>query len=416
MKQIIVNAQVLTFAGPLAPRAGAQMGRVGPVREGAVLFEGENILSAGTRDAVKTHPAARAAREIDAGGRVLMPGFVDCHTHPVFAGPRLKDFELRGRGLSYQEIAREGGGILSSMRGVRGSTQRELSDALSARALDFLSTGTTLIEAKSGYGLDLEGELKMLRAIRHARAGSALEMVPTFLGAHALPPEYAGKAGDFVDFLCRELLPAVAKEGLARGVDAFVERGYFSPSEAETFLQAGRKAGLSVRVHAEQLSRSGGALLAARLKADSADHLDFVEKEDLRALREAGTVAVLAPGSNHFLGLEKFPDARGILDAGVPVALATDLNPGTCPCWNMQEIVSIAVCRMKMTAEEALTAATVNGAYALGLGKSHGSLEAGRQADLLLLDCKDHREVAYWFGANLTKAVWKKGRLVHGTP
>lgn len=412
MKQLITHAALLTFSGPAGPRSGKAMSHVGLIRDGAVLFEDGKIVDVGLRDLVLRNPDSLKARIHDAGGRVVMPGFVDSHTHPVFAAPRLKDFDMRLRGRSYEEIAAEGGGILSSINGVRGATESDLTGRLLELSHRFLEYGTTTIEAKTGYGLDKDSELKALRVIAHVAAGSPLEFVPTFLGAHAIPPEYKGKTEDYIGMLVREVLPVVAREGLAKYVDAFVEKNYFTPEQAETFLKAGVEAGLGVKIHAEQLSRSGGSILAARLGAASADHLDCVDENDLAALRESGTIASLVPGSNHFLGLKDYPPARRILDAGLPVALATDFNPGTCPCWNMQEIISIACSRMKMTPEEALVASTINGACAVGLGASHGSLEKGKTADLLILECEDYREIAYWFGANLVSSVFKKGRPV----
>lgn len=415
MKRLLVNiSQLLTFAGPDAPRTGREMASVGLHRDGAVLLDEGLVAAAGSRDQVMRHPDAGKARVLDMGGRVVLPGFVDSHTHPVFAAPRLKDFELRARGKTYEEIAAEGGGIRSSLSAVRGASEDRLVELLLARAGRFLECGTTTIEAKTGYGLDPDSELKCLRAIKRAAAASALEIVPTFLGAHAFPPEYSDRRQAYVDLLCREMVPAAAKEG-ARFVDAFCERGYFSEAEAEAVLKAGAAAGLGVKLHADQITRSGGARLAARLGAVSADHLDHAAPEDLALLKESGTVAVLAPGANHFLGLSDYPPARRVIDAGVPVALATDFNPGTSPCWNMQQALALAVTRMRMTPEEALCAATINGACALGLAKTHGSLEPGKQADLAVLDCEDYREIPYWFGANIAAAVFKKGAPVHST-
>ncbi|TBR21112.1 imidazolonepropionase [bacterium] len=415
MKQLVTNATLLTFAGPAEPRAGAAARNVGLIRRGAVLMDEGKIVSVGPADMVAKHPDALKGRVHDAGGRVVLPGFVDAHTHPVFGAPRLKDFELRAQGRTYQEIAAEGGGIVSSVHGVRGTTEKELTSLLVDRAARFLECGTTTIEAKSGYGLDKDSELKSLRALKHLAAGGMLEVVPTFLGPHAVPPEYLGRASDYVRFLVKEVLPVVAAEGLAKYADVFCEQGYFDAYESEAFLKAAAAAGLGVRVHAEQLSRSGGAQLAAKLKACTADHLDKADDLDLAALKDAGTVACLVPGSNHFLGLAEMPPARRILDAGVPVALATDFNPGTCPCWNMQEILAIAVSRMKMSPEEVLVAATVNGAWAVGLGKTRGTLEVGRAADVVVYDCTDYRELSYWFGKNLAVTVFKAGKVVHST-
>ena len=413
MKQLVTNATVLTFSGPAEPRSGPASRNVGLIRQGAVLMDEGKIVSVGPADMVLKHPDARKGRVHDAGGRVVMPGFVDAHTHPVFGAPRLKDFELRAQGRTYQEIAAAGGGIVSSVHGVRGTTEKELTALLVERAARFLECGTTAIEAKSGYGLDKDSELKSLRALKHLAAGGMIDVVPTFLGPHAVPPEYQGKPGDYARFMAKEVLPVVAAEGLARYADVFCERGYFGPIESEDFLRAAQAAGLGLRVHAEQLTRSGGAQLAAKLKACTADHLDKADDLDLAALKDAGTVACLVPGSNHFLGLSEMPPARRILDAGVPVALATDFNPGTCPCWNMQEILAVAVTRMKMGPEEVLVSATVNGAWAAGLGKTHGTLEVGRAADVVVYDCTDYRELSYWFGKNLAVTVFKGGKVAH---
>jgi imidazolonepropionase len=413
MKQLITNATLLTLSGPDEPRAAEQMRSIGLIRDGAVFMEDGLIRSVGLSDVVLRDPDARKARIHDAEGRVVMPGFVDCHTHPVFGEARLKDFGLRTSGKTYQEIAAEGGGIVSSIRSTRGATESELTQRLLEQSYRFLESGTTTVEAKSGYGLDKDSELKALRAIKHVAAGSPLEFVPTFLGAHAIPPEYRGRPAEFVDMLIKEVLPVVVREDLARYVDAFCENGFFTSFDCRRFLEAGASAGLGVRIHAEQLTRSGGAALAADLKAASADHLDHADETDLAKLREAGVVAALVPGSNHFLGHADYPDARKIIDAGVPAALATDFNPGTCPCWNMQEVISIATTRMKMSVEEAIAASTINAAHALGLSKTVGSLENGKQADVIVLSCRDYRELAYWFGANQVDLVFKKGKLVY---
>ncbi|MBI4346264.1 MAG: imidazolonepropionase [Elusimicrobia bacterium] len=414
MKFLLVNAgQLLTFGGPSGPRAGAEMGRVGLCRGGSVLVDDGKIAAAGLADLVARHPDADKARILDIGGRVVMPGFVDSHAHPVFAAPRLKDFELRTRGKGYEEIAAAGGGILSSVDRVRGAREDELAERLGRWAARFIECGTTTLEAKSGYGLDLATELKCLRAVKRAGAHTALELVPTFLGAHAVPAELKHDPHGYVRRVCEEMIPAVAKEGLARFADVFCDRGYFSEPQAETVLRAGLDHGLRPKIHAEQLSRSGGASVAARVGAVSADHLDHAEPDDLAALKAAGVVASLVPAANYFLGLNRYPSGRRLIDAGLAVALATDFNPGTAPCWNMQFVLSLACTHLGMTPEEALTAATVNGAHALGLGATHGTLEPGRQADLIVLDTDDYREACYYFGGNLVSMVMKRGGIVH---
>ncbi|MBI3549607.1 MAG: imidazolonepropionase [Elusimicrobia bacterium] len=415
MRFLIVNAaQVLSFQGPDRPRAGEEMRKVGLYRDGAVLVEDGKIAAVGLRDVVMRHPGADAARIVDAGGRILLPGFVDSHSHPVFAEPRLEDFAMRIGGKSYAEIGAAGGGILSSVRKVRLATEGQLVERLVDWCLRFIECGTTTLEAKSGYGLDLESELKMLRVVRRASELTALELVPTFLGAHALPAELRERPADYVKRVCEDMIPAVAKEGLARFVDVFCEKGYFSEEDAGKVLAAGAGAGLKAKVHAEQLTRSGGARVAAKHNAVSADHLDRAEADDLEALRASGTVATLVPAANYFLATA-YPAARRIIDSGVPVALATDFNPGSAPCWNMQFVLSLACTQLRLFPEEALVAATINGAWALGLGKTHGSIEVGKQADLVLLDAADYREAAYYFGGNLASWVMKKGKIVHST-
>lgn len=414
MKSLIVNAsELLTMTGPAAPRRGKEMSRLGLIRDGAVLVDEGLIVAAGLREVVLAHPKAKGARTIDAGGRVVLPGFVDSHAHPVFAAPRLKDFEARAQGRSYAEIAASGGGILSSVAAVRGATLEALAEGLKRRAADFLACGTTTLEAKSGYGLDPDNELKLLRAVRLAAEKTPLELVPTFLGAHAVPGELRGRREDYVRRVCEEMVPAVAKEGLARFIDVFCEDGYFTAEQSQRILEAGAKAGLKAKIHAEQLCRSGGCTVGLKAAAVSIDHLDCAEEEDMAALAQGPSVACLVPGSNYFLD-KPYPPARRLIDAGAAVALATDFNPGTCPCWDMRMIISIACTQMKMTPAEALVAATVNGAWALGLGKTHGALEPGLQADILCYDAEDHREIAYYFGAPSVRWVMKKGRLVHG--
>ncbi len=414
MATLVLNAsELLTMAGPQEPRSGSHKGSLGLVRGGAVLIEKGLILDAGPEAKVRAHPKAKTADKVSAGGKVVLPGFVDAHTHPVFAAPRLDDFEKRVSGRSYAEIAAEGGGILWTVNGVRGATEADLAAAFRKRTFDFLASGTTTIEAKSGYGLDLDNELKLLRAAKAVGDRGPLEVVTTFLGAHAVPPELKHRKDEYVTRVCEDMIPRVAADGLASFVDLFCERGYFDVADLEKIADAGKEAGLGLKVHSEQLSRLGSLAVAVKRGAVSADHLDCVEEADLPALAKSGTVACLVPGSNYFLA-KPYPPARRLLDSGAAVALATDYNPGTCPCWDMRTIVSIACTQMKMTPGEALVAATINGAFAAGLGKTHGSLEAGKKADLVCWDAEDHREIAYWFGAPTVKWTMKKGLVVHG--
>lgn len=413
MATLILNAsELLTLAGSGSPRADREKGSLTLFRDGAVLVEGGKVLVSGPKALVTAHPRASGAAVLSAEGCVVAPGFVDAHTHPVFAGPRLDDFAGRISGKSYAELAAAGGGILSTVNGVRGAAEADLAAGLRRRAYDFIACGTTTIEAKSGYGLDLENELKLLRALRTVGERGPLEIVPTFLGAHAVPPELRGNKDAYVDRVCGEMIPRVAQERLAVFVDLFCERGYFDLGDLRKVAAAAAAAGLRLKVHAEQLSRLGSLSEAVAAKAVSADHLDCVSEEDLPALAASGTVACLVPGSNYFLH-KPYPPGRRLLDSGCAVALATDYNPGTCPSWDMAMMMSLACTQMRFTPAEAWVAATINGAHAAGLGATHGSLEEGKVADIVCHEAADHREVPYWFGAPRIKWVMKRGEVVY---
>jgi imidazolonepropionase len=404
--------QLLTFAGDKAPRAGSAMRETGLVKNAAVLVEGGVIAAAGPRAAVHRHKLAKKAKVVETGG-VCLPGFVDSHTHMVFAEPRLKDFSMRTAGASYAEIKAAGGGIVSSIGAVRKQALKPMAAQLARRAKLFLECGTTTAEVKSGYGLSLDSELKMLRAVRDAKKLTRLELVPTLLAAHGVPPEFAGDAQKYLDHITAEILPRAVQEKLAVFADIFCEKGYFTPEQTTAYLKGAARLGLRPKVHSEQLSNYGGTRAGAAAGAVSADHADHVFAEDIAAMRDAGTIAALLPASNYYLGLSKFPPAREIIAEGVPVALATDFNPGTCPCWNMQFVLSAACTHCAMTPEEALCAATVNGAWALGMGERCGAVMPGMQADLAFFAADDYRELCYYFGASQCAMTVKKGRIVH---
>ncbi len=403
--------QLLTFKGAAAPRSGREQSAIGLVRNGAILIENGLIRSAGTEKEVMRHPLANKARARKVGG-VALPAFVDSHTHAVFAEPRLRDFSLRTQGSTYAGIKAGGGGILSSVRAVRGQAPAKMVSQLVERAARFLECGTGTIEVKTGYGLNKASELKTLKAIKAAAARTPLEMLPTLMSAHAVPPEF-GDSEKYLRYVLAEIVPAVVLKKLAVFADIFCEKGYFTPEESLKYLNACKAAGLIPKIHAEQLSNYGGAIAGAKAGVVSADHVDYARKKDMLAMRRIGAIATLLPASNFFLGLAKYPDARTFIAAGVPVALATDFNPGTSPCWNMQMVLSSACTHMKMTPEQALCAATINGACALKAGNRLGSIEPGKQADIAVFDASDYREVCYYFGANLNKVTIKKGSIAY---
>ena len=405
--------QLLTFAGDAAPRAGAAMRETGLVKNAAVLVENGLIEAAGPRAAVLRHRLAKKARVVEVNG-VCLPGFADSHTHAVFAEPRLKDFSMRTAGASYQDIKAAGGGIISSVGAVRAQPLKAMTAQLAARAARFLECGTTTAEVKSGYGLSLDSELKMLRAVREAAKLTPLELLPTLLAVHSVPPEFGGDAQKYLDYVTAEILPKAAAEKLAVFADIFCEKGYFTPEQTTAYLKEAARLGLRPKVHSEQLSNYGGTRAGAAAGAVSADHADHVYAEDIAAMRDAGTIATLLPASNFYLGLAKYPPARELISEGVPVALATDFNPGTCPCWNMQFVLAAACTHCAMTPEEALCAVTVNGAWALDLGDRLGAVTPGMQADLAFFDAGDYRELCYYFGANQCVMTVKKGKIVHG--
>jgi imidazolonepropionase len=350
---------------------------------------------------------------VDAAGRVVAPGFVDAHAHPVFAGDRADEFEKRAAGVSYQEIAAAGGGIRSTVRRTRAATEDELFASALRREAWFLRTGTTTVEAKSGYGLSSEDELKMLRVVRRLNMEGQLSYVPTFLGAHEVPDEYRGQRDEYLNLVINEMLPRVAAEGLAEFCDVFCEERVFTTVESRRVLEAARAHGLGLRVHADQLTRGGGALLAASLGAKTADHLEYTDAEGIAALKRASVQPVLLPGSVYALGSSRYPAARAMIDEGLAVVLATDFNPGSSPTPSMTMILSLASTHMKMTPAEGLVAATVNAAYSLGRGDEMGTLEAGKRADFVVHDCADYRELAYFFGIEHAHATYVGGQLAY---
>ncbi|MDT7809539.1 MAG: imidazolonepropionase [Acidobacteriota bacterium] len=405
----VVNcSQLVTLAGPRRPRVGTEMRELSIIEDGALLVRGGRIERTGRRAEIE--PLISEERKVfDAGGRVVMPGFVDAHAHPVFAGHRADEFEKRAAGASYQEIAASGGGIRSTVRRTRAADTDELFDAALRREAWFLRTGTTTVEAKSGYGLSVEDELKMLRVVRRLNTEGRVSYVPTFLGAHEVPDEYHGRRDEYVRLVVEEMLPRVAAEGLAEFCDVFCEERVFTIEESRRVLEAARVLGLASRIHADQLTRGGGALLAAELKAKTADHLEHTDATGIAALRSAGVQPVLLPGSVYALGSARYPAAREMIEAGLAVVLATDFNPGSSPTPSMTMILSLASTHMKMTPAEALTAATVNAAYSLNRGERAGTLEAGKRADFVVHDCADYRELAYFFGVEHAHSVFVGG-------
>ena len=407
----VVNcSQLVTLAGPRRARAGAELRELAIVEDGAMLVRGGLIERAGARAEVE--PLIDEGCEVvDAGGRVVMPGFVDAHAHPVFAGDRADEFEKRAAGVSYQEIAAAGGGIRSTVRRTRAATEDELFASARRRERWFLRTGTTTVEAKSGYGLSAEDELKMLRVVRRLNLEGRLGYVPTFLGAHEVPDEYRGRREEYVRLVVEEMLPRVAAERLAEFCDVFCEERVFTAEESRRVLEAARRHGLHLRVHADQLTLGGGARLAAELRAKTADHLEHTDAAGIAALRGAGVQPVLLPGSVYALGSARYPAARAMIEAGLAVVLATDFNPGSSPTPSMTMVLSLASTHMKMTPAEGLVAATVNAAYSLNRGDEVGTLEAGKRADFVVHDCADYRELAYFFGVEHAHAVYVGGRL-----
>ncbi len=407
--------QLLTLRSATdGPLRGASLSELGIIPDAAVLCLGGKVVSVGTTKDALRDPWLKKNRkkivEIDCGGRVVLPGFVDSHTHPVFVHPRLVDFEKRISGAGYEEIAEAGGGIRSSIDGVREASKAALAQKVFAVLADLALHGTTTVEAKSGYGLSLESELKSLEAIGAAARAWPGTVVSTLLGAHVVPPEYRGRSAEYVDLVSNEMMPAVAKRKLAQFVDVFCDRGAFSAAETDVIFAAAERHGLAVRAHVGQLSETRlGALL--RYHPASFDHMDYVNDTDLAVLAQTDTIATFVPGANYFLGLARYPDARRFIESGVAVALATDYNPGSSPTLSMPMAMSLACTHMKMSPAEAIVAATVNGAWALRLAGRKGSVEAGKDADLAVFNVTDYREIPYWFGVNRCALT-----IVNGTP
>lgn len=407
---VINSSAVVTLAGPARPRVGAEMRELSIVENGALLVENGKISKVGPREIIERF-ISPDCDVVDAGGRVVMPGFVDAHTHPVFAANRVNEFEERAAGVSYQEIAARGGGIQSTVRATRAASLDELVEAGKRYAKWFLRGGTTTVEAKSGYGLSLEDEIKILRAIKRLNDETALDYVPTFLGAHDVPPEYRSRRDEYVQLLIDEMIPAVAREQLAEYCDVFCEARVFTTDESWKILSAARCHGLGIRLHADQLSLCDGAKLAAELHSVTADHLEHTNSDGIAALKEAGVQPVLLPASVYALGSARYPAAREMIDAGLPLVLATDFNPGSSPTTSMPMVLSLASTHLKMTPAESLTACTINAAYSLGRGNEIGSLEQGKAGDFVIHDCEDYRELAYFFGIEHAWKVYAEGEL-----
>jgi imidazolonepropionase len=414
--------QVLTLAGDV-PRRGATQGDLAIIRDGAVAIGGEKIVAVGdTLDVLAL--ADGRTRKIDAHGKIVLPGFVDAHTHAVFANDRADEFEMRLQGASYLDIQKAGGGIMSTVRATRAAALDDLVAQSRARLDRILTHGTTTAEVKTGYGLEIAAELKMLDAIAALAAEHALDLVPTFLGAHVVPEEFKGREEEYVTLVVEEMLPALDARRKTEGIkypasifqppsfcDVFCDDGAFTLAQTRRILTRAQALGFGLRVHADEFANLGAAALAAELGAASADHLMVTRRGEMRALAQANVVAVLLPGTTFGLGKTNFADGRAFIGENVPVALGSDLNPGTCWCESMPFILALACRYIKLTPGEAIVAATLNAAYSLGFADQVGSLAAGKFADVLIADVPDYRHLTYRFGGNPIETVIKRGRI-----
>jgi imidazolonepropionase len=405
-------SQLLTLRGSV-PRRGRALADLGIIRDGALVVHDDRIVAVGSRRRIESARRTRRAEKLDLGGRVVLPGFVDSHTHLIFPSSRAAEYEQRISGAGYEQIAKSGGGIRSSVQALRRAPAKELKLRAMTDLEQFARHGTTTIEAKSGYGLDWKSELKILNILYELHQEQPIDVAATFLGAHVVPPEFKGRADAYVNLLVKKWIPNVAMAGLAEFCDVFCDRGAFTVPQARKILMAGRSCGLVPRLHAEQLAHTGAARLAIELQAASADHLERVDRTDIHALALSNVVCTLLPGCCFHLGLAHYGPARELIKAGAIVGLATDFNPGTSPTVSMPMILSLACTQMRMTPAEAISAATINPAYSLRQHDRVGSLEVGKYADLAAFDVADYREIPYYFGVNLCSLTMKRGSVIH---
>ena len=408
-------SQILTLRGK-SPRRGAFLSDLGIINNSSLLVRNGKILAVGPSARVEKHQAAKSAEKIDVGGRVVLPGFVDSHTHLIHSASRAEEYELKIQGASYEAIAKRGGGILNSVARLRAATSEQLKQRARAALEEFATYGTTTVEAKSGYGLDVTSELKILELHRELTDEQPIEIVSTFLGAHVLPAEYRGKrvgAEQYIELLLGQMLPEIVNQRLAEFCDVFCDRGAFSLTQSRRILSEAQLLGLTPRLHAEQLSRAGGTQLAVQLGAASCDHLEHVNAADIAALAKSPTVATLLPGCDFHLVWKRYAPARRLIEAGAIVALATDYNPGTSPTMSMPMILSLACTQLRMTPAEAIAAATINAAYALKRDNRLGSLEAEKQADFAVFEVEDYREIPYYFGMQRCWMTVKNGEIIY---
>ncbi|NQV17966.1 MAG: imidazolonepropionase [Armatimonadetes bacterium] len=409
-KLIIYANQLLTLQGSAKPRTNKEMEDISIIEEGAIAIKDGKILDVGFSP--KIMQKYEAEKIIDASNKVVMPGFVDPHTHPIFVNTRENEFEMRIKGKSYVEISQSGGGIRSSIEDVRKASEDELYKLAEKRVWRMITNGTTTLEAKSGYGLSTESEIKMLKVIKRLNKNLPIDIISTFLGAHEFPTEYKDNRTEYIRILKEEMMPEVKKQNLAEYCDIFTEKHVYNIEQSRDILNKARELGFKIRMHADEIKAIGGAELAAAVGAISADHLGVASDSGIQAMKDAGVIAILLPGTIFSLGMKSYARARDMIDSGLPVALATDFNPGSCNCDSMQFIITLACLQMKMTVAEAITAVTINAAYSLEMGNKVGSLEIGKQADILVMDMPSYKFLPYHFGSNNVQTVIKNGEVI----